>query len=112
LIKADLDLEAVRIKNHARANKQREMISALLQIINNSAYPEEALTLHVFQALEDIALEPSTRQLLPLHTIQMLNSLRFWLSPEDQQARSAALEGRLSSPTEDTTQEEKSHGQG
>jgi hypothetical protein len=109
-IKADLDLEAVRIKNHARAEKQREMINALSQIINTSAYPEEALTLRIFQALENIALEPSTRQLVPIDTIQVLNSLRFWLLPEEQQARPALLEGHLTSPTNETPQQEEAHG--
>ena len=111
LIKADLDLEAVRIKNHARAEKQREMINALSQIINTSAYPEEALTLRIFQALEDIALEPSTRQLLPIDTIQVLNSLRLWLLPDDQQVQPALLEGSLSSTVEGTPQQEEAHGQ-
>jgi hypothetical protein len=100
----------VRIKNHARAEKQREMINALSQIINTSAYPEEALTLRIFQALENIALEPSTRQLVPIDTIQVLNSLRFWLLPEEQQARPALLEGHLTSPTDETPQQEEAHG--
>jgi hypothetical protein len=110
LIKADLDLEAVRIKNHARAEKQREMINNLSLIINTSAYPEEALTLRIFQALEDIALEPSTRQLLPIDTIQVLNNLRLWLLPEDQQERPVLLEGHLSSSTEESPQQEEAHG--
>ena len=111
MIKADLDLEAVRIKNHARAEKQREMINSLSQIINTSAYPEEALTLRIFQALEDIALEPSTRQLLPGDTIQVLNSLRLWLSPEDQDASPPLLEAGNSPPAEVIPQLEEPHGQ-
>jgi hypothetical protein len=110
-IKANLDLEAVRIKNHARAEKQREMINALSQIINTSAYPEEALTLRIFQLLEDIAVEPSTRQLLPADTIQVLNGLRTWLLPEDQPAPPALLEGRLSSPPEGALEQEEGYVQ-
>jgi hypothetical protein len=105
LIKADLDLEAVRIKNHARAEKQREMINNLSLIINTSAYPEEALTLRIFQALEDIAAEPTTRQLLPVDTIQVLKSLRLWLSPGEQ-GRPALLDGQLSSPPDEIPQQE------
>lgn len=109
LIKADLDLEAVRIKNHARAEKQREMINALSLIIHTSAYPEEALTLRVFQTLEDIASEPSTRQLLPADTVQVLKSLRLWLL-SGEQARPALLEGNFSSSADEPTQQEGAGG--
>jgi hypothetical protein len=109
LIKADLDLEAVRIKNHARAEKQREMINTLTLIINTSAYPEEALTLRIFQALEDIASEPSTRQLLPIDTIQVLKSLRLWLLPGEP-TRPVLLEGSLSSPADEAPQQEEANG--
>ena len=109
LIKADLDLEAVRIKNHARAEKQREMINALLRIIHTSAYPEEALTLRLFQTLEDIASEPSTRQLLPADTVQVLKSLRLWLL-SGEQARPALLEGNFSSSAGEPPQQEGASG--
>jgi hypothetical protein len=109
LIKADLDLEAVRIKNHARAEKQREMINTLSMIIHTSTYPEEALTLRVFQALEDIASEPPTRQLLPVDTIQVLKSLRLWLLPGEQE-RPALLEGQFSSPADERPAPEQDHG--
>jgi hypothetical protein len=109
LIKADLDLEAVRIKNHARAEKQREMINALSLIIHTSTYPEEALTLRVFQALEDIASEPSTRQLLPVDTIQVLKSLHLWLQ-SGEQARPALLEGKFSSPADESPNQEQPNG--
>jgi hypothetical protein len=109
LIKADLDLEAVRIKNHARAEKQREMINALSLIIHTSTYPEEALTLRVFQALEDIASEPSTRQLLPVDTIQVLKSLHLWLQ-SGEQARPAMLEGKFSSPADESPDREQPNG--
>jgi hypothetical protein len=109
LIQADLDLEAVRIKNHARAEKQREIINTLSMIIHTTTYPEEALTLRVFQALEDIASEPPTRQLLPEDTIRALKSLRLWLLSDDQ-ARPVLLEGDVSSSAEETPNQEQVNG--
>ena len=84
LIRADHDLEVIRMRNRARADRQKEMITNLSEILQNSSYSEEALTLRVFQALEDIATDPYTQQLLPRDTINMLNSLRLWLLPDDQ----------------------------
>jgi hypothetical protein len=78
-------------------------------IIHTSTYPEEALTLRVFQALEDIASEPPTRQLLPVDTIQVLKSLRLWLLPGEQE-RPALLEGQFSSPADERPAPEQDHG--
>ncbi|MBN1146510.1 MAG: hypothetical protein JXA78_04590 [Anaerolineales bacterium] len=100
LIRADNDLEIIRMRNKARADRQRDMIAKLSQIVQNTAYSEEALTLRIFQALEDVATDPYTQQLLPRDTINMLRSLRLWLLPDDQ-VRQAFLEDRLS-----TTQDE------
>lgn len=105
LIKADLDLEAMRIKNHARAEKQREMINLLSHIIHTSAFPEEALTLRLFQALEDIAAEPPTRQLLPVDTVQVLKSLRLWLL-SGEQAPPVLLEAPSAHSADESPQQE------
>lgn len=109
LIKADLDLEAVRIKNRARAEKQREMINRLSTILNTSAYPEEALTLRIFQALEDIAADPSTRQLLPIDTIQVMKSLRMWLLPAGEEPP-PAQEGRLLPAADGSQPQDEANG--
>jgi hypothetical protein len=99
LIKADSDLEIMRMRNKARADRQREMIANLSTIVQSTEYSEEALTLRIFQALEDVATDPYTRQLLPRDTINMLRSLRLWLLP-DEHVRQAFLDDRLSSPQE------------
>ena len=72
----------------------------LSQIVQNTEYSEEALTLRIFQALEDVATDPYTRQLLPRDTINMLRSLRLWLLP-DEHVRQAFLEDRISSAEEE-----------
>lgn len=100
LTKADQDLELMRMRNEALAEGQREMITKLSDILRSTSYSEEALTLRVFQALEDIAADPETRQLLPRDTINMLRSLRLWLLP-DEDVRPALLEENLSSSSED-----------
>jgi hypothetical protein len=84
LVKADHDLEIIRMRNKARADRQLEMIAKLSRIVQSSAYSEEALTLHIFQALEDFAANQYTQQLVPRDTITMLRSLRQWLFPEDK----------------------------
>jgi hypothetical protein len=100
IIRAKLDLEAMQIKNHARLDSQRAMITNLSRILQSSSYSEEALALRVFQALEDVATDPSTRQLLPSDTVNMLRSLRYWLLP-DEQARPALLDEQHNTQQED-----------
>ena len=94
LIRADLDLEVMRLRNRARAEQQREMSEKLNEILQSSNYSEEALTLRIFQVLEDAASDPNTRQFLPKDTINFLRSLRLWLLP-DENIRPAMLEDRL-----------------
>jgi hypothetical protein len=99
LIRADLDLEVMRLRNKARAEKQREMSDKLSEILQSSNYSEEALTLRIFQLLEDAASDPNTRQFLPKDTINFLRSLRLWLLP-DENVRPALLQDRLSQEEE------------
>ncbi|RPI29930.1 MAG: hypothetical protein EHM70_15170, partial [Chloroflexota bacterium] len=66
------DLEVMRIRNRARAQAQREMILTLSQIFEMSPHSEEAMAMRIFQALENAAADPATRQLLPRDTIQLL----------------------------------------
>ena len=96
IIQADHDLEVMRIRNQAKAEKQHEIILKLSEILGSSAYSEEAVILRIFKALEDAAADPQTLQLLPKDTINLLRSLRLWMLP-DEGARSSLLEEMLSS---------------
>jgi hypothetical protein len=98
-IRADLDLEVMRLRNRARAEKQHEMRDQLSQILQSSNYSEEVLTLRIFQVLEDAASDPNTRQFLPKDTINFLSSLRLWLLP-DENVHPALLQDRLSQEEE------------
>jgi len=94
IVRANQDLEAARVLNHARAEKQKEMITKLSDILQSSTYSEEALVLRIFQALEDVTTDPAARRILPRDTISMLSNLRLWLLP-DSQVPTALLEERL-----------------
>jgi hypothetical protein len=90
-IKAESDLELMHIRNRARAQAQQDMTIALSQIFENSSNSQEAMAMRVFQALESAATDPSTRQLLARDTIDMLRSLRYWLSPGDNENQTRGL---------------------
>jgi len=81
-INARMELEAMRIRNHARAQAQREMLYQISEIFKQQKeYPtREALALRVLQALENAATEGATRQLVPGQTLEWMKTLRSWLS--------------------------------
>lgn len=83
IMKAEMELDSTRLRNHARAQAQREMIMALSQILQNMPNAQEAMAMRVFQALETAATDPQTHRLLPRETIDMLRSLRHWLLPDE-----------------------------
>jgi hypothetical protein len=75
-IRADLDLDAVSVKNRARLMKQREMITKLSQIVNTPGSPEEMRVPLVFKELEAIISQPPTRRLLPEDILHVLGVLQ------------------------------------
>jgi len=83
-------LEATRIRNHARAQAQHDLTQALSQIFERGAGSDEVMALRVFQALESVAADPKTRQLLPGETITLMNNLHNWLLPGDADKASAS----------------------
>jgi hypothetical protein len=95
LIRSQYELEATRIRNHARAQAQHDLTQALRQIFERGAGSDEVMALRVFQALEGVAADPKTRQLLPNETIALMNNLHNWLLPGD--AGKAGAAGLLSS---------------
>jgi hypothetical protein len=104
-IKAESELELMHIRNRARAQAQQDMTIALSQILENTTNSQEAMAMRVFQALETAATDPSTHQLLPRDTIDMLRSLRHWLLPGGDETTSLFEEDLL--PTEDLPAEEQ-----
>jgi hypothetical protein len=84
------DLDALRIRNHARALAQRNLTQSLIQIFARETGNEEVLALRVLQALEGVATDPKVQQqLTPGETISLMNSLHSWLLPGEINRESA-----------------------
>jgi len=94
IARAGLEFKIEVIRGQVKAEKQREMITSLIDIIKNTSYSEEALTLYVFQALEDLAADPTMRVLMPADTIRLLNGLRTVVLQDER----ANLDNRLPAP--------------
>lgn len=83
IARASAELEAMRVRSRARAQAQQELFHALTKIFQKNRHSEEALAIRVLQALENLAAEPSTQQLLPAETVNLLRSVHDWLLPGD-----------------------------
>ncbi|HZU86556.1 MAG TPA: hypothetical protein VFF78_03665, partial [Anaerolineaceae bacterium] len=83
VVESEAEYKALREKNRARADAQRDMIRGLSEILNRGGVSKEALAWRVLQALEQAAVDPQTRQLLPEHTLNTLRMLRDWMLPDD-----------------------------
>jgi hypothetical protein len=83
LTQADYDHETVLMRNHVKAEAQRQIILNLAQSFQDPKYTQEARAMKLYQALETAASDPFTQNLLPSQTIQMLGNLGYWLLPDD-----------------------------
>jgi hypothetical protein len=99
LKRTQYELDATRIRNHARAQAQNDLTQALSKIFEHGAGSDEVMALRVFQALEGVAADPKTRQLLPGETITLMNNLHNWLLPgETGNAGAAGLLPQQNAP--------------
>ena len=80
---AAADLEVSRILSRARVQTQEELWLGLRDIFMTDNNSMEVVALRVLQALESIAADKETRQLLPEETIHMLRNIHDWLLPQD-----------------------------
>ena len=83
---ADYRLEIARVRSQARVRAQQSMIYHLTQLLENQAYPREALALLIYQELEATAANPETRKLLPEDTLSLLTGIGTMLLPPDRAA--------------------------
>jgi hypothetical protein len=88
--RAEKELDAIRLRNHARALAQRDLTRTLMSIFETGGDSEEVMALRVLQALEGVASDPKTRQLLPGETISIMSNLHNWLLPGDAPKSGAA----------------------
>jgi hypothetical protein len=87
VIKAGMDLQAVRIRDEARIAAQKAWVKQLAEVMQMQGKGDEArqaTALRLFQALEAAASDPSTRRLLPADAIRMLENIRKWLRFDGQ----------------------------
>jgi hypothetical protein len=82
MFRSGYELYANKLRSKARAEGQQEMGRVLNEILNTDI-PGEALAIRVFQALEAVAADPTTRQFVPQEVIDMLGTLRSMLLHED-----------------------------
>ena len=84
VVSATKELEATRIRAKARAAAQRDLAASMGRIFQTYENSQEILVLRIFQALEGVASDPRTRQLLPNNAIDMMRSLQMWVMPNRQ----------------------------
>jgi hypothetical protein len=84
VVSATKELEATRIRAKARAAAQRDLAASMGRIFQTYENSQEILVLRIFQALEGVATDPRTRQLLPNNAIDMMRSLQMWVMPNRQ----------------------------
>lgn len=82
ITRATRELEATRVRTQARAQAQKEMGEILSKIFNDQPRSIEALALRVYQAMERVATDMNTRQLLPSSTLDMLRNIRQLFIPD------------------------------
>ncbi|MCD4671142.1 MAG: hypothetical protein K8R77_00630 [Anaerolineaceae bacterium] len=81
MVTARRELEVRNIYSRARSQAQQELSTALNDILKDRQYSEEAMALLVFQALEEYACNPETRQRLPNEVITLLRNLHDRILP-------------------------------
>jgi hypothetical protein len=82
---AEYDYKEMKIRSHARAMAQKDMVDALSNLIKSQDLTREAVAIRLFQAIESFAKEPQTEKLLPKETLNALWSLHEWLLPAGNQ---------------------------
>jgi hypothetical protein len=84
IINGESRLEAMRIRSRARALAQRDIVTSLNAILNQTEMSQEVLAVRVMQALESLAADSSTKDLLPGGTLDVIKTTREWLLPGNQ----------------------------
>jgi hypothetical protein len=80
-INAEKELDADRMIARARALAQRDIAANLNIILQQTDLPREILAVRILQAIENLAADGKTKDLLPGGTLDIINSARYWLIP-------------------------------
>ena len=105
ITRARHELEAIRERNRARVQTQREMTYVLSDLFKKRAHSKEALALRVFQALEAAASSPEPdKKIASAEILSMLNNLHEWLLPEKKDTAEKSTNVRIDvSPNDSNT---------
>lgn len=107
---ADYSLEIARVRSQARVRAQQSMIYHLTQLLENQAYPREALALLIYQELEATAANPETRKLLPEDTLSLLTGIgTMLLSPDGNAGRATRAIPIVPPQSDDSQTKETGH---
>lgn len=89
------ELEAIRERNRARVQTQREMTYILSDLFREKPHAREALALRIFQALEAAASTPDPdKKIPPKEVLSMLQSLYEWLLQNKKEIREIPGNGK------------------
>lgn len=91
IVNGENQLEAMRIRSRARALAQRDIVTNLNAILQQTEIPQEVLAVRIMQALESLATDSVTKDLLPGGTMDVIKTTREWLLPGNQPPPAAAL---------------------
>jgi len=81
IVSGEKELEAMRIRSRARAVAQQDIVTSLNAILRQTEIPQEVLAIRVLQALETLASDTTTKDLLPGGTMDAMKTAREWLLP-------------------------------
>jgi hypothetical protein len=76
IVGAEKDLEAMRIRSRARAMAQQDIVNNINSILQQTDISQEVLALRVLQALETLAADTTTKELLPGGTLDVMKAAR------------------------------------
>ncbi len=85
LTMAEFDYKEMKIRSHARAQAQQDMVKALSNLLKSDDLTREAVAIRLFQMMEAFAKEPQTEKLLPKETQNALWILHELLLPSGTQ---------------------------
>ncbi len=88
LFRKDLEQQAAKIRDEARAAKLNEMIRKLLAYLEQGDYTGDPLLQQIVQTLEEILDASTTRKLTPEDTIRLVNTLQTRVTSDGKTKKS------------------------
>lgn len=80
-IRAGSERQAIHIKKQARSEARRELTRQLSDLVQGGALSDETVRLRLIQMLQEMAVQPTTRQFLPVDSYNLAQTLKMMLAP-------------------------------